>query len=268
MVYQDRDYEPGLVPYRLRARYTAAIERFCIRRADLVCSIGFLLAERRRRESGREVHVIPNGVDWARYAAAREAATAGHDLIYLGNVVDWAGLEYAIQALPRIREAFADARIRIIGDGLPAYMDGLKKLVNSLGLDDCVEFMGQRQPDELPALLAGGSVGLANSQPVPFRKYACPLKVMEYMAAGLPVITTRGTEAEAMLERYGCGLAVGYDLESLTEGLLRLLSDKDTLHSMRCSGIRASESLTWEKLVAQELDLVNSALANRESAAA
>ncbi|MCB1852723.1 MAG: glycosyltransferase [Gammaproteobacteria bacterium] len=257
VVYQDRDYEPGLVPYRLRARYTAAVERFCIRRADLVCSIGFLLAERRRRESEREVHVVPNGVDWARFAAARDIPAIGQTLVYVGNVIDWAGLEYAIQALPRIRDTFPAARLRIVGDGLPAYVAGLKILVTSLGLDDCVEFMGQRRPDELPALLGGGSIGLANSEPVPFRKYACPLKIMEYMAAGLPVIATRGTEAEAMLDRYGCGLSIDYAPAPLAEAVLRLLSEPGLLRSMRSNGIRASESLTWEKLVSQELDLVH-----------
>lgn len=256
VVYQDRDYEPGLVPYRLRARYTAAVERFCIRRADLVCSIGFLLAERRRLESGRTVHVIPNGVDWARYAPARAVEPSGNDLIYVGNVIDWAGLEHAIRALVTIRKVLPDACLKIVGDGLPAYVDGLRALVRSLDLDDCVQFLGQRQPAELPALLGGARIGLANSMPVPFRKYACPLKVMEYMAAGLPVIATIGTEAESMLEKYHCGLAVDYDPAPLAQAALRLLSDTDMWNAMRTGGIRSSEALSWQSIVAQELDLV------------
>jgi glycosyltransferase involved in cell wall biosynthesis len=267
-VYQDRDYEPGLVPYRLRAWYTAAAERFCIRQADLVCSIGFLLAERRRRESDRDVHVIPNGVDWARYSSSRDTAPVGHDLVYLGNVIGWAGLEHAIQALPVIRNAFPDARLRIIGEGLPAYVAGLRALVHALELDDCVEFMGQRLPDELPALLASASIGLANSQPVPFRKYACPLKVMEYMAAGLPVVATRGTEAEAMLQRFGCGLSVDFDPALLADAVLCLLSDPDLWEVMSSNGIHASEALTWEKLVQQELDLVRKTCPTQNPAAA
>jgi len=268
VVYQDRDYEPGLVPYRLRARCTAAVERFCIRRADLVCSVGFLLAEHRRHESGRNVHVIPNGVDWAKLSLARNTAPVRDDLIYVGNVIDWAGLENAIQALPRIRDDFPDVRLRIVGDGLPAYVEGLKALVHTLGLNDCVEFLGQRQPDELPALLASGRIGLANSQPVPFRKYACPLKVMEYMAAGLPVVATRGTEAEAMLEQYGCGLSVNYDPAPFAEAVLRLLSEPDVWELMRSNGIRASEALTWEKLVTQELELIHKTCSTQNAAVA
>lgn len=257
-VYQDRDFEPGLVPYAWRARYTASMERFCIRRADLVCSIGYLLAALRRTETGRAVHVVPNGVDWARFAAARQLKPRGHDLVYVGNVIDWAGLEHAIDALARIREAFPTARLRIIGDGLPAYVEGLRRRVHDLGLDACVEFLGQRGPDELPALIGGSRIGLANSKPVEFRKYACPLKVMEYMAAGVPVIATAKTEAAEMLKRHACGLSVPYGSDALVDAALTLLGDDDRWREMRENGIGASEQLTWDRLVDHELGLIRS----------
>jgi len=268
VVYQDIDYEPGLVPYRLRARFTAAAERFCIRRADLVCSVGSLLAARRHSETGRDVHVIPNGVEWDKFSAARDTTGPGRDLVYVGNVIDWAGLEHAIQALPGIHEIFPDTRLLIVGDGLPSYVAGLKTLVRELGLDRQVVFMGQRRPEELPSLLAGAGIGLANSRPVPFRKYACPLKVMEYMAAGLPVIATRGTEAAEMLKRYDCGTSIDYEVEQLQQAVLHMLSNHDILCSMRSNGIAASMDLTWEQLVTREMDLVRDICSSRTTASA
>jgi glycosyltransferase involved in cell wall biosynthesis len=268
VVYQDIDYEPGLVPYQLRAKYTAALERFCIKRADLVCSIGSLLAARRRNETGRDVHVIPNGVEWDIFSTSRDTNILGHDLVFVGNVFGWAGLEHAIQALPGIREAFPDARLLIIGDGLPAYIEGLKTLARTLGLDGYVVFMGLRRPEELPALLAGASIGLANSKPIPFRKYACPLKVMEYMAAGLPVIATRGTETEEMLKRYDCGVSVDHDFEQLKKAVLHMLSNPDASESMRSNGIAASKELTWARLVTQEMDLVRDICSSQRTTSA
>ncbi len=256
LVYQDRDFEPGLVPYRLRQTYTAAIERFCIKRADLVCSIGYFLAERRRRESGRTVHVIPNGVEWDKFAPARNCARSGYNLVYVGNVIEWGGLEHTIRALARIRQSHPASQLLIVGDGLPAYVAGLRFLVEDLGLRECVEFLGLRPPEELPGLLARGRIGLANSKPVAFRKYACPLKVMEYMAAGLPVIATQDTEAAKMLSRYECGVAIPYDVDALTGAVLRLFDHPARWQSMRDSGIRASAQLTWDNVVARELELI------------
>ena len=60
-----QDYEPGLMPDALRRGYTAWLERFLIRRADLLTSVGYRLAALRLRQTGRNAEVIPNGVDWA-----------------------------------------------------------------------------------------------------------------------------------------------------------------------------------------------------------
>jgi glycosyltransferase involved in cell wall biosynthesis len=156
----------------------------------------------------------------------------------------------------------------VIGDGLPSYVEGLKTLVRKLGVNDHVVFMGQQRPEDLPSLLAGASIGLANSKPVSFRKYACPLKVMEYMAAGLAVIATRGTEAEEMLKRYDCGVSVEYNADQFERAALQLLASPETLESMRSNGIAASRELTWDRLVSQEMDLVRELCPPREIASA
>lgn len=257
MVYQDRDYEPGLVPYHLRARYTAAVENFCIRRADLICSVGYMLAERRRQETGREVHVVPNGVDWHRFADAREAGSFGETLVYVGNLIDWGGLEHAIEALSLMRDERPRLRLVLIGDGLPAYVDTLRALAEARGVSDRVEFLGRQRPEALPALIGRGSIGLANSKPVPFRMYACPLKIMEYMAAGLPAISTSNTEGAAILARHACGVAVEFDPQSLAEGICYLLDDEERWQRLRRNGIDASGTLTWNHVVHHELSLVD-----------
>jgi len=63
MVYEDVDYEPGFVVPRLRQILHARLEIYLMKRADLVVSVGRALAQLRRRESGREVSVVSNGVD-------------------------------------------------------------------------------------------------------------------------------------------------------------------------------------------------------------
>ncbi len=74
VVYRDRDDEAHLVPSRVRQWYTGAVEEAAMRRSDLVICSGELLAERRRQQVGRTVELIPNGVDWKRFAPARAQA--------------------------------------------------------------------------------------------------------------------------------------------------------------------------------------------------
>ena len=97
----------------------------------------------------------------------------------------WCGLELVLRSLPEVRLRCPDLRLRIIGEGLPGYQVRLQELAREQGLEDCVEFLGQRAPEELPELLAAADLSLANSEPVPFRQFACPLKVLESMAVKL-----------------------------------------------------------------------------------
>jgi len=250
-VYEDRDYEPGLVPDRFRQWYTAALERFGIRRADVTFSIGHLLSERRRDELGVTTHVVPSGVEWDRYAEARAAASPDPVLIYVGNVIDWAGLEHAIAAMPRVREQISDARLVVVGTGSPDYLAHLERLAAPLGAG-VVRFLGQRDPDELPGLLAGARIGLSNAKPVLFRRYATPLKVIEYMAAGLPAITTVDTEAAAIVTRCDCGAAIPYDPDAFADAVVDLLGDEARYATLRENAIRHSRAYDWGHLLADE----------------
>lgn len=255
-VYRDRDFETGLVPDRLRQWYTSWAERCGVRRADLVISSGYRLARLRREQSGREVHVVPNGVDWERYAAARNVESEVPALFYVGNIVPWSGVALAIEAMPRICERHPAARLLLVGGAQPGYRRELENLARRLGVAERVEFLGPRPASEVPALMARARIGLAQSQPVPFRTYAYPMKVTEYMAAGLPVIGTAGMETQAIIERHDCGLVVSYDVEALVEAAVRLLEDGDLYTRCRRNGIRGSSEMTWAALVGEEMDLI------------
>jgi len=256
LVIEDRDFEPGLLPDRFRRSYTGRVDRFVVRRADLVFSVGHRLGELRRRQGARAVHVIPNGVAWERFERARTSARRGRTLFYTGNLVPWSGLELVLRALPELRADFPDLRLRVVGDGPPGYRESLARLARELDLADRVEWLGPRPHAELPALMEGAAIGLACSEPVPFRSYACPLKVLEYMAAGLPVIGTSDTETEALIERFECGLAVPFEIEAFAAAAGRLLSDPALHARLRANGIRRAADLTWERLIGEELGII------------
>lgn len=263
LVYIDRDFEAGLVPDRLRQWYTEKVECFGIRRADIVICVGRLLAARRRRCADRAIHILPNGVDWDNFASSRDRDRTGRTLVYVGNVIDWAGVELAIRAMPRIRDGYPDAKLRIVGGGLQDYMRYLRTMVEELRVQDCVELLGERPRDELAALLEDADIGLANSKPVLFRKYACPIKVLEYMAAGLPVIATENTEAGDLVCGLGCGLALPYDIDAFADAVLTLYGDAERYRTFRTQGIEQSRRMTWECLLGQEVDLITAKRAGR-----
>ncbi len=251
VIYQDRDYEPGLLDDPFRRAYTAAAERFALRRADAVVSIGRRLARLRRLQSRRPVHLISIGVDPLRFAPAPEAPRPPR-LIYVGQLVDWAGLEAMIDAFPRVR-ALPHAAFLIVGDGLPAYVDTLRARIRALGLDSAVTLHGRCDPADLPRLLAASSAGFAASAPNLFRRYARPLKVLEYMAAGLAVIATERTEAGWLVNRASCGVAVSHHSDALAGAVIATLRDPA---AARVAGPAFVRDLAWPALLDRQAALL------------
>ncbi len=256
VIYYDRDYEPDLVADRFRRWYTARLETFLLPRADRVFSIGERLAARRQPLRQDSVMVMPSGVDWQAFAVARERAPSGSTLLYVGYLSSWCGLELVIQALPRVRETCPEVRLRVAGEGVPAYEARLRTLCEEHRVADLVEFLGQRPPAELPELWRDADVGLANSEPVPFRQYACPLKVLEGLAAGRPVLATEGTEAADLIRRGDCGLAAPYEIEPLERALLELLQSEEKRRHWGTQGAEFAREYDWKALLARERELI------------
>ncbi|MHB8473259.1 MAG: glycosyltransferase family 4 protein [Gammaproteobacteria bacterium] len=260
LVYEDQDFEPGIVRNPLRKRWAGWLENTLIAKADIVICVGERLAARRRRDTGQTIHVIPNGLDAKLFRTAAATAQRPPTLIYMGNVVPWSGLDLLIDVLPRLVSKFPELKLLIVGTGMPSYLDCLGQQVAATHLDAHVDFVGQVAHDDLPHWLSKASIGMAHFRPDAYRTYAFPLKVVEYMACGLPVIGTQGTETEDLLQRYACGLAIPFTAEALSAAIETLLSDRSLYISYRDNALRASADFEWERLLEQESQLIAAAL--------
>jgi glycosyltransferase involved in cell wall biosynthesis len=162
------------------------MERELIRRADLVfTSAEKLCAE--RREINPRTYFIPHGVDVAHFSRALDPATTVATEIaalpkpvigFFGLLADWVDLDM-IGALARARPQWSFALVGKAQTDLRA-VEGLPN----------VRLVGQRPYAALPGYCRGFDVGL-----IPFRMNELtlrvnPLKLREYLAAGLPVVST------------------------------------------------------------------------------
>lgn len=137
------------------------------------------------RTEGTRVFTVPNGVNVHRITPQPESPGA-HVVTFVGTLKPWHGVDVLLRARA---QAHKDWQLRIIGDGpMRAELDDLAR---SLGVD--VDFRGAVAPDAIPQHMAGTAIGVA---PYPAMdtdsdQYFSPLKVYEYMAAGLPVVASR-----------------------------------------------------------------------------
>ena len=254
-VYQDRDYEPGFVQTPMRNALARYLENSGIRQADAVATVGYRLSERRRQETGRMPVVITSGVDAARFQAPARDLSAPV-LVYTGNVTFWSGLEFVVDALHAIR-AVRPARLLVVGEALPGYRALLEERIRALGLTAAVDFTGRVDNRSVPAYLASAHIGVAVFRPLALKQYASPLKVLEYMAAGLPCVGSLDMEVEDLLVRHGCGRAVPLQAEAIATAVLTMLDDPAAYREMSRRGREAAlTQYGWPTLMQREYELL------------
>lgn len=261
LVYDDIDYEPGLVRRSLLAGYVGWMERFFMARADVRVSVGDVLAELRRAQGIGEVVVITNGVDYRDFAVAQSKVEHPPTLIYTGNLArQYSGLEVAIRAVPRIARSCPDARLLIIGGGDPGEERALRSLTRGLGVETRVHMVGVRRYEELPEYLRQADLGWAVFPPNGARLYAFPNKAMEYMAAGLGILGTVGSQTARLIERFDCGLVVPFDVDAVAEAVVALFDNRSRLAEYARNGGRAAAAFDWPDLMSQQRSIILSKL--------
>jgi glycosyltransferase involved in cell wall biosynthesis len=132
-------------------------------------------------------------------------------------------IEVMLSAMTILRESHPDARLLVPGAGDSR---SLEATAARLGVADAVHFLGLR--DDVNDILAGATVGVLSSD---FE--GSPLAVLEYMAAGLPVVATDVGGLPQMVEEGRTGFLVPRrDPAALAQRVRELLDDPDLAQRM------------------------------------
>jgi len=233
IIYEDVDRCEYLCKGFLARKTSGFLERYCIRKSDQVISAGYTLAESAARLRGMGVQCVPNGVDPRIFKSSLDEMSEMHkdrcSLVYSGSIEEWSGLDVVVRALPLISSEFPGIRLIMTGSG--TYLGQLAKLARELGVDSRVAFLGHVQYEKLPSILSNSDVGLVVDRDEEFRRYAFSHKLLDYMAAGLPVIATDVGDAARIVESSQCGLIVGYSPEAVSNAIKSLLSNRDLMET-------------------------------------
>jgi glycosyltransferase involved in cell wall biosynthesis len=232
--------------------FRAAETRFAAR-ADLVLASAPALAERMRTLSGNVLYA-PNVADTELFATALApgpsdpalAALPEPRIVFTGAIVQ-TKLDFELLiALARARPDWSFALVGPVGPGDP------RTDVSGLEAEPNVHLLGARTYSELPAVLRAADAGLIPYASHELTRSIFPMKVYEYLAAGLPVIATPLPALQGI-----AALATAPDAEGIVALLERALAE-DT-REQRAERSRMAASHSWERRL-QEIEAAIGAL--------
>ena len=218
----------GTFDPRLSALYRWAEARSA-RSADLVVALGPTMAELARRRGGREVVIVPNGLDVilsredgeGPAAQERRGSFAALRMTYVGRLAIEKGVLVLMDAARILRERGVAFQLTIVGSG------PLESEMRERNLD--VEFAGPQPHDEISKWFQAADVVIVPSLNEPFG-----LVIIEALAAGTPVIASNVDDIPTIVRDRENGLLVPVnDAKALADAIELLAKDRQLLSELR-----------------------------------
>lgn len=201
--------------------------------------------------SEQKIQVLPNGVDSERIRPAdRAAASAEGEFVvgFLGTLKAWHGVQGLIDALAEVDHGPVDTgwRLLVVGEGpLRTQLEG-----RAARLAVPAEFTGAVAADQVAGQLQRMDIGCA-PYPMSGEHYFSPLKVFEYLAAGLPVVASAIGQIPDILDHGRLGRLVDPgDHRALAAALVQLRADREQRVRLGTAGRAAAVGRhTWTAVV-------------------
>jgi glycosyltransferase involved in cell wall biosynthesis len=237
----------------------AEVEQRCLDAADAVVVPSPVIAAalRRRGVAPERLHVIPNGADLPA-ATPRPPDAPDHYLLYFGALQPWQGVDTALRTLARLDD-LDDLHLVVCASVHRRKAKPYRKLAARLGVADRVHWRFALPELELAPWREHALASLA-----PLRDCArnvaqgcAPLKVLESMASGVPVLASDLPVVRELMEDGGQGLLVPPDRPGeLARAVRTLLDFPERSAAMGAAGrARVEDRFTWRAALAALDDL-------------
>ncbi len=263
----DKDWVPAALRRPVAWLYDR-YERLAVRAFDAVTPAFEQIADRfpHVRHKLTIIRNVPEPARWLAADPGQRAADGAIIAVYAGSVQPDRCVLECVQAVNRLDPAL-NVRLWVIG---PVKSDGYETALRAAA-GERVWLAGSVRHDEVPALLAQAHIGLMSLRPQRNSTVNWPIKLFEYMAAGLPMIM----HANPFWLELAGGSALAVDIEdpaSIAQGLATLAQD-DALRAQMGARGRAlvQQQYNWdgqrERLLAVVERLIGPPSASRQESA-
>jgi len=166
------------------------------------------------------------------------------NIIYIGRITVVRGINEMTKAMEIVNES-TKGTLFLAGKFAP---ESLKNDVEKMKGWQYIDHLGWLSRDEVKSYLAKSQVGLVVLYPEPRHIVSYPIKLFEYMSAGIPVIASNFPLWESIIEDAQCGICVDpLNPQEIADAIIKLLENPQEAKQMGLNGRKAVvEKYSWE----------------------
>jgi len=184
-------------------------------------------------------------------------------IAFHGTILERSGLKLLMLALAKVRNRDR-VQLKIIGEG--DFSESLKEMIRSQNLGSMVEFDNHCYPvHSIAERIEDCNVGIVPLEISSVTNYALPLKLLEYMSLGLPVVTVRSDAICYYFNEDDCLFFDWNDPDSLSQTLDRIAENPDVLLRYRERSLALRERFAWAGEKKKYIDLLRNLTGTAET---
>ncbi|MBK8207351.1 MAG: glycosyltransferase family 4 protein [Planctomycetes bacterium] len=228
-----------------RLRRLAEEEGPALRVADGIAPISATLSDALRETYGDlpPMQVLPSGANMPVRESAPLKERSG--IVYAGQLYAWKGVPTLLEAMAYL----PNVHLSVVGGNKEEEVSHARSLAAHHGVADRVQFLGHVPHAEVQKYLQAARcavIPLGND--LLARRFTSPIKVFEYMAAGVPIVAADlPTIREVLRDGENALLYPPTDARALAAQVQRVLSDDALAETLRSTALRELQNYSWDE---------------------
>ena len=161
------------------------------------------------------------------------------------------GVDILLKSVSDVVKKIPEVKFLLIGGG--PELDNLQKIVKDYNIDKNVEFRNWVERKKIINFLSEASIGIGPLRSTTVTKDALPIKVLEYMAASLPIIAQKNTLPHSVLIDGENGFFVSNEEELVTK-IVYLLENEQKSKEMGLKSREIVSNFDWKLIASKIID--------------
>jgi glycosyltransferase involved in cell wall biosynthesis len=194
------------------------------------------------------IDVIVNGVDTDKFHPPRARESADRlRLLTVGRLSSTKRVEVLIDSVDVLKQAGFKVKLTVVGGG--ALEADLREMVHAKGLDGNVEIRGRTGAEEMPGIYRDSDIYISATM-----QEGMSNAMLEAMASGLPIVTTRCEGTEELISDNGIVVEQPTG-QRIADAVKSLATNEESYNAMSYAARKQAEKFTWHNAAERYLQL-------------